>query len=412
MSHSYENFNSSRNTYLNKKRLKEPNQIENRHYYEHYDKYGSYDSTTKYSEGNNCYSKSLKGNYYYNSASNYRNDYNNGSKSFYNNRYKNNFYRKKDYKKSYTKGFDEGIRNISNCDMISPQSLCIKEDHSLKSFTTSTAFDSKTNLASPYKYKSGINIKELNKLVSNITGKSTTYHDNYLQDNQENLNNEISAQHFNKEKDDFGPLLKIQKFQDKLLNYEFFDKNSLKIKDNHLENFEVFPKNLYNLDATSISKIILSSKKNETTKNNDDIKNDLSIKSSYLLSKIPNWRLVSRFVPISSLKEEKFEKILEDKESGKKEDKEPVKKEEKDEEKKSVLVYSEKYEDIVDKYLEENRNKKNELELDSFNIKSIIEQYHFDIFSIKNRIRQNKYEIDYLTIKNEKISNAIKENKK
>lgn len=131
----------------------------------------------------------------------------------------------------------------------------------------------------------------------------------------------------------------------KSTSYVPFDRNSIDIKTpSPLDDFEVYPQNLYTLNSNiNIPKNINTS---EPIKN---VLNELSFKSCYLLSKIPNWRLVSKFVPISSLKQEKFEKINEE---------EDLEKKDKNDEKKSFLVYSEKFEDMVENYLDENKNKK------------------------------------------------------
>lgn len=56
------------------------------------------------------------------------------------------------------------------------KTLSIKEEHSLNSFSTSTNFNS------PYKLNDRYNPKDVSKLVSNITGKSRSYHqENYIQ---------------------------------------------------------------------------------------------------------------------------------------------------------------------------------------------------------------------------------------
>jgi len=151
--------------------------------------------------------------------------------------------------------------------------------------------------------------------------------------------------------------------------------------------------------------------------NKDNLENVLSIKSSYLLAKIPNWRLVTNFVPASSLTEEKFKNIIpleEDKDSDDRtEEAEPKivnsrkKEEEKEKPKKSYLVYSEKYNEIIDKALEQFIDKKKQVKKDIFNKNYIIAQYHYDILKIKNKLKQNLYKINFLNIKQENLRNAI-----
>ena len=96
------------------------------------------------------------------------------------------------------------------------------------------------------------------------------------------------------------------------------------------------------------------------------MENALSIKSCYLLAKIPNWRLVTNFVPASSLTEEKFKNIIPLKEDDDKtEELEPGNdKKKKESLKKSYLVYFPKYEEIAEKYLEQNMIKKRQVKKD------------------------------------------------
>ena len=145
----------------------------------------------------------------------------------------------------------------------------------------------------------------------------------------------------------------------------------------------------------------------------NNIENALSIKSCYLLAKIPNWRLVTNFVPVSSLTEEKFkninsmEEVKEDDDLTEELDSEKNNTDSKDEKKnkktenKSYLVYYPKYEDAVEKYLEKSLPMKRQVKKDIFNKEYIIAQYHYDILKYKNKIKQNKYKINYLNIKQE-----------
>ena len=376
MSLFYENFNSSGSTYLAKKRLKEPSKMDSHQCYDQYNKYRNNDSRPKYTSMNSHHSYSFKGNY------NSRNNYTYNSKNFYSNRYQKN-YERREPKKVHQKNLDEGIRNLSNYDGddVFSQHTLSKEEHSLNSFSTSTNFNS------PYKLNDRYNPKDVSKLVSNITGKSRSYHqENYIQ----NTSNEIAPKYRSesnpktkREKDLTEAHLEIPYPNENYKNYVPFDRDSIDFKSpSPLDDFEVYPKNLYALNVNaSIPKNINNSEPNK------NVLNELSFKSCYLLSKIPNWRLVSKFVPISSLKQEKFEKIIEEEDR--------LEKKEKNDEKKSFLVYSEKFEDMVENYLDENKNKKKELEADILGMKSIVGQYHYDISFIKNKIQRNKYKLNY-----------------
>ena len=76
------------------------------------------------------------------------------------------------------------------------------------------------------------------------------------------------------------------------------------------------------------------------------------------------------------------------------------------------MVYFEGYEDAVEKYLEKNMSLKRNIMEDIFNERSIIEQYHYDILKIKNKLKQNIYKTKYLNIKQENLRNALYEKKK
>ena len=133
----------------------------------------------------------------------------------------------------------------------------------------------------------------------------------------------------------------------------------------------------------------------------NNFKNIIQLKSCYLLAKIPNWRLVTNFVPVSELKQEKFENfnLLDEMNDG---DWGNV-------QKKPALVFFEKYEEIVDKFLEQNKKNKKQVETSLYNVKFIIAQYHNDIFRIKNQINQNRLKINYLSIKQENARIAIEQ---
>ena len=118
--------------------------------------------------------------------------------------------------------------------------------------------------------------------------------------------------------------------------------------------------------------------------------------SCYLLAKIPNWRLVTNFVPASALNVEKFDNIL-----PLDEDKDKLEEKEKEKNLKSFLVYDEKYEEI--------EASTDQTEKAAFNFKFIIDSFHYDILNIKNKINKTKFKINYLTIKQENSRNAIEQ---
>ena len=444
MSHSYGNGNSNGNNYLNKKRLEEDISLDNRYHYDKYDKYNKYGGHSRYTNMNYIHSKPLPGNNYYNTSSRYRSNYYNNSKPFHSNSYSNKIQQKRDYKKPYQKysnpNVNEGIRNLSNCEMPSPPPTSNKsklDGDSFKSISSSTAGDSKSSLND---YNNGIKVKDINKLVPNINSHISTvrsqpffqnspqiklssppnikYKDKQISDRKEENNKWKKIDEDKKEEE--IPVFKFPKPSEKLVNYEPFNRNSITIEDNPLENFELYPKCIYDLNNAP------SVKKNSITLSNsmfNNIENALSIKSCYLLAKIPNWRLVTNFVPASSLTEEKFKNIrpleemkvddddyTEEIEPGKNNSESEKKKKER--EKKSYLIYFPKYEDAVEKYLEQSLPIKRQIKEDIFNQKYIIAQYHYDILKYKNKLKQNIYKINYLNIKQENSKNDLDDKKK
>ena len=187
----------------------------------------------------------------------------------------------------------------------------------------------------------------------------------------------------------------------------------IKIEENPLDNFEIYPKNLYEINTNFIKKP--NSAKTEFEKN-ENLRNVLPLKSCYLLSKIPNWRLVTNFVPSSFLTKEKYTNIIpleDDERIVKKEQlKNDLRKEEEKEKNKSIssyLIYSEKFEIIIERSLKQIEQKKKHLNKNIFNKKYIISQYSNDILKIKNGIKQNIYKIKYLDIKLENLSDSLDE---
>ena len=385
-----ENFNSNANTYLTKKREKEPIQKENKY---NYDKSYNYEKFSPYPKYNGFkkYHSFMKDNYYWNRNNKNREDYYKGSKNYYYKGNPNKIYDKKNYSKYYHNNFNEGVRNISKGEVFSPQSLSLKEkeeEYSLNSIPCST------NLASPNKSLCRFNSKEINKDQEN-TNNEIDYKlvSNLEKEKIKEKKTEIKEEVKEEEKDN------IKLFFDKLRKYNFFNRDLVKIEDNPIKNFEINPKNPFKISKTV--------SKNNYLKNEHHSSCDNSLESCYLLAKIQNWRLVSKFLPIPSLKNEKFEKILE-----KSEDEEITeKKNNKNDELKSYLVYSEKYEEIINGYLKDNMNKKKRIQFDIMNRKLICDQLQKNIFEIKNKIEKNKYDIKFIDAYNEQLSNSIEENK-
>ena len=425
MNHSYENNHSFTNSYLNKKRFKDSNDMDNKHHYI-YDKNEKYDKDKIYKNMNNYHHKPFRQNYFHNP--NYiNNSYSNKkSKNYYYSGYSNHFSEKKKSKKSFNIYLDEEVRNLSNCEIVSPKLLSLKEnveENSLKSISNST------NCNSIYKSDNQFNNEESQKFVSYIVEKSQFFHPKNINRNKEDITNKQNVfsslsskpnkkeefgcsdnyEYKNKEKDELSEIIELPNIFKKISNYESFNRSLIRIEENTLDNIIIYPESLLEFNKNIYPEKSNVSKYNFINNNNIAV-NILSIKSCYLLAKIPNWRLVSKFVPISSLKSEKFQKNLKmiEKET---DDKLGEKNGEISVEKKTHIVYLEKYENFVEDCLEKNRNKKKEINKDIFNMKSIISQYQYDDLIIKNKIRQSKYEINSLNIKNEELGKVLDGNK-
>jgi len=422
MSHSYGNTNSSGNNYLGRKR---PEDDIPSYYYDKYDKFDKYGghSNPRYNNSMNyMYSKPPpKMNNYYSTNSRYYNNYYNRPKPFYNNMGYSSGLQKRDYRKPYQKisapGSNEGVRNLSHCDMPSSSPLSMpnrKSTESLKTSTEASTSDIKnTNL----------NLKNLNKYVPNMSQG----HPIISQQNI-NINIKLSSSSTNlkfnrdnkdeskkwKKKEDLErrydlQLIPFPQPSPSLTNFRPFDKSLVKLEPNPLEKFVLYPNHLYELNMTAIYNSMKRSNGTPIKEliNRDLISDILSLKSCYLVAKIPNWRLVTNFVPASKLTNEKFSKII-----ALDEDEEENKEKTEKNQLKYSLIYNDKYEDIVDKFLEENISMKRNIKSRIFNEESIIAQYHYNTMKLKNKLKQGFFRINYLNNKYENLKNAVEENNK
>lgn len=426
MSHTYGNGNSSGNSYLSRKRMDDDMPS---YYYDKYDnkfdKYGNH-SNPRYNNSMGCnYSKPpLKMNNYHPNNSRYYNNYCNRQKPFYSNMgYSNGFSQKRDYRKPYQKisapGSTESIRNLSHCDMPSTSPLSIPQRKSTESLKTS-----ETN-ASEIKPGTNLNIKNINYVPNMSQGHQIISPQNI------NINIKVSSSNTNlkfnrdppeenkkwKKKEDIVDkerrydlqLIPFPQPSPSLMNFRPFDKSLVKIEPNPLEKFVLYPNHLYELNLSAIYNSMKRTKGTPIKEliNRDKITDILSMKSCYLLAKIPNWRLVTDFVPASRLTNEKFSKII-----PLDEDEEEKKEEMNKKEIKYSLIYNDKYEDIVEKYLEENVSNNKNIESRIFNEESIVAQYHYNTLKLKNKLKQGFFRINYLNNKQENLKNAVEENNK
>lgn len=440
MSHPYGNGNSSGNNYLGRKR---PEDDIPSYYYDKYDKYTSHSNQRYNNSINNYYSKPPpKMNNYYPSNNRYYNNYYSRAKPYYNQGYSTNLSQKRDHmRKPYQKypapGSTESIRNLSHCDMPSTSPLSLnarKDNESLQSLTATSSQDLKSN--NQNNLNNSLNIKNINKYdyMSNIPQG----HPIFSQQNI-NINIKLSSSStnlkYNKEVSSLSSLKpekkpswkkKEEKYNStspspnypsnksisnayhrqsspSLINFSPLDKILINLEEpNPLEKFILFPNNLYDINIAAINNSI---KKNYANPGKEVI-NTLSLEPCYLLAKVPNWRLVTNFVPGSKLTNEKFDKIIPLDEN-----------EEKDEtskknEVKFSWIYSDKYEEEVEKYLEENIDMKKNVKSSIFNEELIISQYQFNALKLKNNLNQGNFRINYLDTKIENLKNAIEENDK
>ena len=433
MSHSYGNGNTSGNSYLNRKRMDDDMPS---YYYDKYDnkfdKYGNH-SNTRYnnSMGYNYSKPPIKmNNYYSNNPRYYNNYYNNRQKPFYSNvGYSNGLSQKRDYRKPYQKiaapGSTEGIRNLSHCDMPTSSPLSLPPRKSTESLKTS-----ETN-TSEMKPSANLNIKNINKYVPNMSQghqiispqnininiKLSSSNTNLKFSNRERERDAPEESKKWKKKDDIIEkerrydlhLIPFPQPSPSLMNFRPFDKSLVKIESNPLEKFDLYPNNLYELNYSAIYNSMKRTKGTPIKEliNRDKISDILSMKSCYLLAKIPNWRLVTNFVPASRLTNEKFSKII-----PLDEDEDEKKDEMNKKETKYSLIYNDKYEDLVEKYLEENVSSNENIKSKIFNEESIIAQYHYNTLKLKNKLKQGFFRINYLNIKQDNLKNAIEENNK
>ena len=426
MSHSYGNANSSGNNYLNRKRAEDDIPS---YYYDKYDKFDKYTnhSNPRYNNSINYnYSKPPpKMNNYYSSNSRYYNNYYNRPKQFYNNMgYSSGLSQKRDYRKPYQKisapGSNESIRNLSHCDMPSSSPLSLRKNQDSLKLTESSSAELKS---SP-----NLNIKNINKYVPNMTQghpiisqqnininiklSSSSTNLKYNRDQKDEKKTWKKKEDLDKERRYDLKLIPFPQPSPSLMNFRPFDKSLVKLEPNPLEKFVLYPNHLYELNMNAIYNSIKRS--NGTSihelKNKNMISDALSIKSCYLLAKIPNWRLVTNFVPASKLTNEKFSKIIPLDEDEEKNEENFAS--EKKEEIKYSLVFNEKYEETVDKYLEGNISDKKNVRSKIFNEEVIIAQYHYNTLKLKNKLKQGFFRINYLNIKQENLKNAIEENNK
>ena len=134
--------------------------------------------------------------------------------------------------------------------------------------------------------------------MSNISGQNIDI------DIKLNTSNKIEEAKYEEEEE--LPSFKFLRPNEKVSNFEQpFDRKLITIEPNPLDNYDLYPpENLFGTEKNNIS--------NGPSSNNyiNNIENNIKLKPCYLLAKIPNWRLVTNFVPASALNKERFSNIL------------------------------------------------------------------------------------------------------
>lgn len=115
---------------------------------------------------------------------------------------------------------------------------------------------------------------------------------------------------------------------------------------------------------------------------NFTLKNNAELKPSYLLSKIPNLKLLSNFLDPSLLNEEKYDKIPPSKDTNK-----------------FFLVYDEKYNDAIEKYTEHNILERNRLKGEEESLKLSIDKLEHEMRKFKFKIQEKEWKVQQLNSK-------------
>lgn len=133
-------------------------------------------------------------------------------------------------------------------------------------------------------------------------------------------------------------------------------------------------------------------------------------KSSYLLSKIPNKRLVSNYVnPSSNMASSAYVDNTKIRNLSNEAYVEPPQTQEK---KKSFLVYDEKYEKQVKKFIEQNADKKENLRKQIAELKKSMEKNEGEVRSTKTKVYLNEWKSDFYSSQIEALDKIIEEKTK
>lgn len=306
---------------------------------------------------------------------------------------------RRDYKKAYQKYSNEteGVRNLSHCEMPSPPKKKIEDESNVQ------------------REKNGI-IEGLNSFVTNIVSNKFPQSGPYqnIFQNQQNINIKISltssGQLRNKpkekeskdketqfanedrkisiEEDEFiepKPLLPPPQSKIDLVP---FDKSTIKIEKNPFDSIKPIPSIETNEVFEHMDGSSMQIKPTETA-------SLIKLSSCYLLAKIPNWRLVTNYVPGALLSEEKFKRIPKN---------EDIKG-------KSYLLYDAQIEKRIEQITEHSKPQVSMLKNEINIIRKGIERYENEINGIKMRLFSNEFNNKMDTIKLEEINTLLSNGK-
>lgn len=345
--------------YLGKKRSEKRYDYEDKYY----DKYPPSKYHVSYQKG---YHNKYHNDYYYQS-----------SKPYHNPSYQSKQSPRRDYKKNFQKypSDDEGVRNLSHCDLPSPN-----KNNEPMSFNAHFNFPKQPNqYQQPFQH-----------IVQNQQNISISI----ISPNQVNLN---SSRHFSaaspiKErcKDSKADFVNEQnKFTSAIpkpipkLPLSVFDKKSVNLADSPFET---------NIGLPLFDDINYSSALNEGI----EVKPCFELKPCYLLSMIPNKALLSNLMDVDSfnnLYKNSFDLInfAADKQT----------------QIKSPIVYDQKYENLVEHYTKKNKEKKEKLMNEIKAKKKLLDYNQFEIRKLQFKIFENNWKFDQLSAKVNAIQEAI-----
>jgi len=347
MSHNYSNPN-----FINKKRKfdEESSNPQN-------SKYPPYEKCERYHSNYKPYPQNNYGNNYYNysNQNRYKRDYY-PNRNYHSNNGNNGYYKKNNFQK-YPTNDNEAVRNLSNCEI--PSSKNEKNEK---------IFHNINGLLNNFKSQQNLNMKsDEKKEKKEIKDKSSS----------EKIEEENEYK------------LAIPKLKPKLDLNKLFYMQKLNNFSNPIEKIlKESPKNFFEKYSKELN---IYETKNY---NINDINFNLNL--NYLISKIPNIKIVLNFIDSKDLSSVTIENLdLEGKNIEKNQNK-------------TYIIYDDKYDFQIDKILESNKSQKLKYNEDIKNINNILSQNKKDIYNIKNKISDLNFKIKLYELKETALYDTIK----